>query len=403
MNASARRRIPTWKILLGIAGVVLVVLGACGIWFAAAANRRYAEAVRKAKEQVARVRDRDRRRPVLHGESRPGNAWEDYAPALAQAGGIKDLAKLGLLVDRLPSADRSAGETALRNHEAAIDLLRRGAARERSDFGYDWDEGFEAPTPALLACVGLMNLSILKSRALLDGGSVRDSATLLLDLCQFGRDLGDDGPLVAHMVGNSILGGALNEFRDLVMAKRLDADTLRAVEEGLSALDGSFPRQDRALTDEALMDGISQLKNGAPHVAGRLMAADLFDRLTGWGERGAAAEQSSWPESNRVNAELAAESQGSWNPLARIAVPGRSGVGKFRRQRLAQLRLLRTAVHFQRTGEVMALGDPFGGGLQSSCSGTTLKVWSVGPDGVDDGGTGDWTARGKDIVLDCER
>jgi hypothetical protein len=54
-------------------------------------------------------------------------------------------------------------------------------------------------------------------------------------------------------------------------------------------------------------------------------------------------------------------------------------------------------------GEVPALGDPFGTKLYQRGGGRRLKVWSAGPDGVDDGGSGDWTIQGKDTVLEVER
>jgi hypothetical protein len=74
------------------------------------------------------------------------------------------------------------------------------------------------------------------------------------------------------------------------------------------------------------------------------------------------------------------------------------------RERRAQLRLLRLAAHRKATGEVLALDDPFGTTLRHAVTPAGLKAWSVGEDGRDDGGAGDWEGRaGPDIVLEVPR
>jgi hypothetical protein len=59
---------------------------------------------------------------------------------------------------------------------------------------------------------------------------------------------------------------------------------------------------------------------------------------------------------------------------------------------------------YRANGDVLGLDDPFGGKLLVSKGESRLKIWSVGSDGVDDGGVGEWTpGKGKDIVLEVER
>jgi hypothetical protein len=66
--------------------------------------------------------------------------------------------------------------------------------------------------------------------------------------------------------------------------------------------------------------------------------------------------------------------------------------------------LLRVATHWRRTGELLDLDDPFGAKLKSAKSGEGLKLWSIGADGVDNSGTGQWKpAAGADIVLEAKR
>ncbi len=69
------------------------------------------------------------------------------------------------------------------------------------------------------------------------------------------------------------------------------------------------------------------------------------------------------------------------------------------REHLARLRLIRLAATWRATGQVPPVDDPFGDTLRWSVSAGTLRAWSVGSDGVDDGGSGDWTG-GADLVLE---
>jgi hypothetical protein len=74
-----------------------------------------------------------------------------------------------------------------------------------------------------------------------------------------------------------------------------------------------------------------------------------------------------------------------------MVMVGLSRSDRTSREGRAQLRLLR--VHHGGTG---GLDDPFGGKLLSD----GVRVWSVGADGVDGGGAGDWKpASTGDIVL----
>jgi hypothetical protein len=65
--------------------------------------------------------------------------------------------------------------------------------------------------------------------------------------------------------------------------------------------------------------------------------------------------------------------------------------------------ILRTAARFRGTGEILNLRDPFGENRIHSERDGRLRVWSVGKDGNDDGGSGEWKPQGKDIVLEIPR
>jgi hypothetical protein len=65
------------------------------------------------------------------------------------------------------------------------------------------------------------------------------------------------------------------------------------------------------------------------------------------------------------------------------------------------------AAHYRATGEVLELEDPLGAKMRTVKTGGTLQIWSVGSNGVDDGGAGTFKPQaGKaqsDIVLEVER
>ncbi|HZE97282.1 MAG TPA: hypothetical protein VE981_09660 [Planctomycetota bacterium] len=83
---------------------------------------------------------------------------------------------------------------------------------------------------------------------------------------------------------------------------------------------------------------------------------------------------------------------------------GQASSERYIRDLLAQLRLLRVTTHYRRTGEQLVLPDSFGAQLMSAASGAGLKLWSIGADGVDNGGVGEWRPKlGPDIVLEARR
>jgi hypothetical protein len=61
------------------------------------------------------------------------------------------------------------------------------------------------------------------------------------------------------------------------------------------------------------------------------------------------------------------------------------------------------AAHYLATGAFVELKDPFGASLRHSDPGLPLKIWSVGRDGVDQGGLGDWSSESRDLVLELDR
>jgi hypothetical protein len=259
--------------------------------------------------------------------------------------------------------------------------------------------------PGLLDTQRVSNVAVVKARALAEEGKAREAAGVLLDALQLGRDVASDGVLISEMIGSALLWVSLREIRDLLAAGLFDADSLRDLEAGLAVLDGSFPSHAQTLENEAMLIGISMCgeaeKSGWG--AARLLHTNAYEGISRSLARAIRAQSLPWAEAQREFADTDSEAKSSWNPLVRITAPSLIGNSRVNRERRAHLALVRTAVHFKATGEVLELGDPFGTTLKSSRTGDDLRIWSVGRDGVDDGGLGGWKADGKDIVVDVKR
>lgn len=116
------------------------------------------------------------------------------------------------------------------------------------------------------------------------------------------------------------------------------------------------------------------------------------------------ADLSSRVDEQKVCAEVDAEAKAAPNFVVEYFFLTGRGPWRSRRDRLAQLRLIRTAVQYRITGRVLELDDPFGAKLQHSRAIGTLRIWSVGKNGTDDGSQGDWKGgHPDDIVLEIDR
>jgi len=402
-------------VALSIFGVLLLTF----LWMSIVGNRRFAEMEASLREMQAVTAARDAARPVLRGTAVPGNAWADYGAMLTEMEGLKaDRSVIGEFVSKGPKADRAKVEAILAAHPGVIERLRMGAGKSSGQYAYVWEDGFTAKTPGLFSSGAAGNMAISKARFLAEEGKLLEAAELLLDSCQFGRDLGHNAPLISEMIAMAVYGTALEELRALLTSARFAPEEFREIGRQLEVLDASFPSHADSLLNEALGTGwgLRQIDRGASEVdstilfarslggVGRLMYADAFDSLRYCMRTGAQAESRPWADCLRIQTDLQNDLQRMWNPISKTLIPGLIGSGRIGRDRRTQIRLLRIAARFRADGEVLVLDDPFGVSLHSVRAGDHLKIWSVGRDGADDAGVGDWNPnKGRDIVLEVDR
>jgi hypothetical protein len=402
MNEPLRKPTSPWKIVgIVVAVIVLSIIGLV-VWASVAGIRKFERMREKSRAYLAEVRAADFRRPVLRGAAEKGNAWDDYLLAQAEVRRFAKANRLGENVDRSPKADPEIAKEALAAHGAALDLLRRGAGREASRYPYEWEQGVNMKTPSLMDAIYTANLGILKARALIEDGKSRDAAGVLLDVCQYGRDFTADGVLISYMVGVALLMSGFNEIRDNL--DKFDPAALEDLDKGLETLDAGFPNLAKTLMNEALLFGgllnDSVLGGSGP---ARLLHADAVERIGESMEAAAKAETLPWAEARRETTRIETEAAKSWNPISRIASPSMLKSGSIGRQRRAHLRALRIAVHLKATGKLLDLDDPFGAKMRTEEKDGKVRIWSVGKDGVDDGGIGDWKSESKDVVLELKK
>ena len=400
---SQGKRLSAWKILGIVVGVIVLSVVALIVWASAAGSRKLARMEERSRAHRAAVKAADGRRPVLRGEAQEGNAWDDYALAQAEVKKFPNALRLGEIVDRTPKADPEIAKAALAAHAVALDHLRRGAGRTSSRPPLDWDQGARMRLPPMSESSGTANLAVLHARALVAEGKSREAAGVLLDVCQYGRDQAADGVVISYMVGLAILSNALTEIKDHVAAGSFDKAALEDLARGVEVLEGSFPRFGKVVMNEALLFSGGLLEETAGGGPLRIVLGDAVEKMADAMEATAGTESLSWAEAQNEIRRIETEAQNSWNPIAKMAIPSLSGSGRLGRQRLAHLRILRVAVHAAAAGRILDLDDPFGAKLRTEESAGKLKIWSVGADGVDDGGAGDWKTCVKDILLEIKR
>ncbi len=412
------------------AAVLLVAIGGLTVtlYFAIpSAEQRRWEGMREWCEKTAReVRARDPRRPVLRGEPVEGNAWDDYQAGFAAIASAKDLRATADLLDKDPKADAAKVRSLVQMHAPALDHIRLGASRSSARRRIDWENAGENMYPR--PSDRLLTLAVCRARFLLEDGRAREGMDALVDAGQFAADHALNGAGFEGLHAISLLWYVQNELKGFLDSTALGKEDCRELARALEVMDRNFPREADAEAVGPMTEGFlflrkESLKEIMAHIGStrpikatwrygfseRLVIVDAFETGVAVSRLTMKAAGKSWKEAIQIEDEINAEFRRPKNPLLRQFAEiqetlSNSPRRNMYRERRAQLRLLRTAAHFRATGELLALDDPYGDKIRASVTETRLKLWSVGCDGVDDGGTGSWDGRkGKDIVLEVDR
>jgi hypothetical protein len=286
--------------------------------------------------------------------------------------------------------------------------------------------------PSLLAARYLVILGSLEGHERAQAGDLAGAADGYLDLVRFGGDVGR-GNLTHALIGFSAEQIGLVALGRLMRSGRLEPELLDRIEHERALLERDRTSLAEALVNERRMiDGLGETIDtwsssvGEPLVLPRLVpyhalaahAVRVADPLRQQFERALANDDlEAWKELSARSDSVAGS---SWNPLLRL-VMGYSSVlvgdhGKHSnrlfftaRENLAWFRLVQAAVMLERDkrarghypSDATALDlpkDPFAPSLPLKYrpDGSSYRVWSIGMDGIDDGGRAEKRA---DIVL----
>lgn len=410
--------------LIGTAVALGATTIALKLWIEATESRRWEEMRDRLAQLAAEARSRDPGRTVLRGAPTPGNAWQDYDPALLTLKSMDWMLVLEFL-DRNPQADPAKVRAWVDQSAPALQGLRRGVTRTH----LQRDIEREATLPARNPVTALSALSRCRARFLAESGKAREAVELLLDTAQFAEDSARHGALADALTGASILSTVLEDLKPLLVSGGLSPGELLDASRELDLLDRTYPSEGDAFVNDARLIGLSFLSSGNAKkyfeeyfgqnrkafagrygFSDRIMMADAFETYLRLMERMKAARQRPWREAAAINRECLAQWREDSNPLLRALYDiygypsAQNWVARDRfREVRAQLRLIRMAAHYRATGALLDLEDPYGAKLLFSRKGSRATLWSVGEDGTDDGGVGDWKSGGRDLRLDVER
>lgn len=99
---------------------------------------------------------------------------------------------------------------ALGSAQSVIRLAQRGAGGEYSDFGLDYEEGFELLLPHLGSMRGIVKLMRTDSMVKLRDGDASNAAAQIADLYRIGEHMSEDRILISGLVGQAIF--SVGEF-----------------------------------------------------------------------------------------------------------------------------------------------------------------------------------------------
>ena len=417
---SRRTGISNRAIAAIIAGFLLLIAAGLALSVRSSADRAWAAMQRRTRELIAEAQARPSARPVLRGTPEPGNAWTDYDAAAKLMESLRpESMSVYDYLTRKPKAERAAIEKLVAANGNIVELMRRGTRRSDGAFPYAWDRGISIDGPPLIRLQELGMLAAAHARLLREAGRVREAAEALLDVAQCGGDLRRNAVLISDLIGLAVISIAIDELRELQAASALATEDLAAIDRELEILDRSWAdfaitlRNESMTAQTTLLASDSEWPGRVPKFfstwrygfSRKLMRANAGAEIAEYMELFIRQESMAWPD--RVKAGKASEMEftGFANPLAKSYSPGGLSLSSSVRQRRAQLRMLRVAIRFRLDGTVIQLDDPYGDQLRTVRSGAGLKVWSRGRDGIDQGGTGEWTrnATGTDIVLEVSK
>ena len=410
----------TILVLLAVS-VITVIL--CGFLFYRNQDAgKWSTMTARVAEMKQEARSRTLTRSVLRGLPTPGNAWDEYNVALAEALTIKDVQNgvvFAQFINEAANADRAKVVEILASHPGILDHLRRGAQKSDGQYPFRWEDGIQMELPSLLAIRLVAMIAMSQAKISLESGRPQDAVDRVLDVSVFARDTAANGPLLTRLIGDAVYEMAFDEVRKIILSGKLSRTELADLEKKLEIIDRDFPSLGTTLANETLASNVATMelgfepstwwtlaKNGGWRYgfSSERMTLAAFEKRESYVQRTRDIDQMDFTTAKKETEAISAEAESSENPMLRlVALPSLPKVLMKERETRTRLQLLRASAGFLATGKVPQVADPFGTNLLHKQDGAKVKIWSVGSDGRNDNGTGGWAAGQPDFVLEIAR
>jgi len=411
--------------------VVFIVVGSTWLWISSIAADRAAQMEQQVRQLHREALARDDTRPPLHGEALTGNSWSDYSAAISEGEKLRRWERLLEDCYYYGPSNSSIREyqALIEAHGIIADHLCRGARKEHVGYPFAWEQGKVMRIPTWDTIQPTVLFAVCRARELATKGRSQEAMLALLDLLQLARDLSSNSVDRCTEAASAVWNRSTLELKELLFSGQFARFDLSTLDDSLEQLDRHFPLAAPILWNNTLALGFELLKPEEERVdnlrvglreywryawSRKIADAEAFDEMLS-AVRQVTPKQDGPVNESRIKPSWEIKPSHplifrAWDDLFRAA----SG---FRYERTL-LRLLRVAVHYRRTGEVLELEDPYGDKLRHEINGSDITVWSIGSDLVDNGGDDggrDWLriyprpVQGRayrvarDIVLTVER
>jgi hypothetical protein len=420
-RAKRRNRPLYWRALHATVVFVLLLVPPVLIAKTYIEHVQWEAMTRRVDEVKTHAETRKEKRTVLRNVTRPGNAWDEYTIALGDFNRWGKDAAIGAPLymyasGTLDIAERPKIEKVIASNLWRLDHLRQGAERADGQMPYNWYRKH----PEIASLIGsrmLANLGVAQAKWLADRGRSKEAADVLLDVAVFGKDLSTDGVLMA-MVGSAVYDTAFEELSRQLAARKFDSATLAHLSRSLETLDRELPKLDHIMSSVTMSHGSYFVRESKIPIGGREWWSDskwkgwrfaisprgyasaAFTELEPYLQRFAKLEDVPYGIARTEAAAIMAEGQKSPNALVHDDIPEFTRLLEVQREVRAKLRLLRSGITVITTGEMPAMTDPFGTNLRYRKDADSITIWSLGRDGKDQNGDGEYT---PDISLTIPR
>jgi hypothetical protein len=406
--------------------VVLIVglpLASVGTAVPRIADGRWNDVERETWTRMCALQRASPRRPVLRGEPLPGNAWKDYE----KVGTLKFGESFYAIENFVSGKSERSREEILALMEPYLPLLnwvQAGTHRTEVLRIAPWNDSLPYGFSGWYATA----LGVCRARFLVEEGDIAGAVELLLDLMQYLGDLGRLGRGFSLSSAVHQRDRVVTELNAMMAVGLLNRDDLRRVVREMAVLEKSVPPFGTMMRDAAMFSALRVLRTQtvekylaelAIHdtkvptwqfgFSQKLLMSRYADLEYRVAEGIAQGDGKPWAEARERTVRICDEATAArhplyvwtWNPGGRVDWLG------FQQAYLlcvAHFRLTRAAAEYLAEGKVPELDDPFGDKLLSAKAGLVMRIWSVGWDGIDQGGVGGWSGKNSpDIVLEVRR